>query len=77
MSWILLSSCGLELDHWFSGHLSAMLRLDALRLCRSRTSVASARSPVSCVRPGWPPGAALARRAACTHRASASRSAWY
>ena len=64
MSWPLLSSRGLELDHQFSGHPSAMLRLDALRLCRSRTSVPSARSPVSCVRPGWPPGTALARRGA-------------
>lgn len=77
MSWTLLSSRGLELDHRFSGHLSAMLRLDALRLCRSRTSVPSARSPVSCVRPGWPPGTALARRAARSYRASASRSAWH
>jgi hypothetical protein len=40
-----------------------MLHLDALRLCRSRTSVSSTHSPVSCVRPGWPPGTALARRA--------------
>ena len=51
----LLSSRGRELDHRFSGHPSAVFHLDALRLCRSRTSVPSARSPVFCVRPGWPP----------------------
>jgi len=32
MSWILLSSRGLELDQRFSGHPSAMFHLDALRL---------------------------------------------
>jgi hypothetical protein len=32
MSWILLSSLGLELDQRFSGHPSAMFHLDALRL---------------------------------------------
>ena len=56
MSWTLLASRGLELDHRFSGHLSAMLRLDALRLCRSRTSVPSARSQVFLRPPGLAAG---------------------
>jgi hypothetical protein len=75
MWWTLLSSRGREPGHQFSGYPSAVFHLGALRLCRSRTSVPSARSPVSCVRPGWPPGTVLARRAARTYRAIASRSA--
>ena len=59
MSGTLLSSRGLELDHQFSGRPSVVFHFDALRVCRSRTSVPSARSPVSCVRSGWPPGTAL------------------
>ena len=56
MSWTLLSSGGLELDHQFSGHPSAVLHLDALRLCPLADFSAvhpARRCPASA--PGWPP----------------------
>jgi hypothetical protein len=62
----LLSSRGRELDHQFSGYPSAVFHLDALRLCRSRTSVPS--TPIAGVLrlPGLAAGHVLARRAART-----------
>jgi hypothetical protein len=76
MSWILLSSRGLELDQQFSGHPSACFTSMPCAFAARGLQCRLPRSPVSCVRPGWPPGTAMARRAARTYRASASRSAW-
>jgi hypothetical protein len=71
MSWILLSSRGLELDQRFSGHPSAMFHLDALRLgppadCRAVCPVAGVLRA---------PGLVARHRLGPSCRASASRSA--
>src|ERR1700747_1402353 len=75
MSWILLSSRGLELDQRFSGHPSAMFHLDALRLgppadCSAVCPVAGVLRAPGAGRPA--PSRPVAPR---TCRASASRSA--
>jgi hypothetical protein len=71
MSWILLSSRGLELDQRFSGHPSAMFHLDALRL--GPLAGFSAVCPVAGVLRA--PGLVARHRLGPSCRASASRSA--
>ena len=71
MSWILLSSRGLELDQRFSGHPSAMFHFDALRLgppadCRAVCPVAGVLGA---------PGLVARHRLGPSCRASVSRSA--
>jgi hypothetical protein len=71
MSWILLSSRGLELDQRFSGHPSAMFHFDALRLgppadCRAVCPVAGVLRA---------PGLVARHRLGPSCRASVSRSA--
>jgi len=74
MSWILLSSRGLELDQRFSGHPSAMFHLDALRLGPPRglqCGLPGRRCP-ACARagrqaPSWP---SCRARAAPAHPAA-------
>ena len=73
MSWTLLSSRGRELGHQFSGHPSAVLHLDALRLAarglQCRLPVAGVLRPPG-LAAGHRPGPSCRARAAPAHPAA-------